>query len=88
MLPAAMLLAACGAAPIENDRRADEDVAANSEAATVQDGLADAYAFFKQNFVNLGFDQNMVMGYGFHRGLATEKLPSASQESGGAAATR
>ncbi len=82
MLPTALLLAACGAEPMKSEGRGAEEIASNGEAATTEDGLADAYAFFKQNFVNFGFDQHLTMGYGFHPGLSTEKLPAVSGSGG------
>ena len=70
----AVLLAACGAADpgAEQTERFDE-------ALVTEDGLADAYALFKQTFTGFGFDQQLTMGYGFHPGLSTEKLPAAPQ---------
>jgi cytochrome c peroxidase len=68
------MLAACGGAePAQGDRG---DIVSNDEAVTTEDGLADAYALFKQNFLSRGFDQRgLSMGFGFHPGLSTEKLP-------------
>ena len=71
------LLLACGAAE-PSDPIAEVQVATSSEAITVEDGLADAYAVFKQNFTTFGLDQRINMGYGFHAGLSTEKLPPAA----------
>lgn len=43
--------------------------------APVEDGLADAYTLFKEQFVfRLGFDERFRIGYGFHPGLCTERL--------------
>ena len=43
--------------------------------APPEDGLADAYARFRAQFVTeLHFDQRFLIGYGFHHGLATERL--------------
>ena len=75
---ASALLAACGAAA-PADRLSEEEVGTTTEAVTSEDGLADAYALFKQTFTGFGFDRNLTMGYGFHPGLSTEKLPGAAQ---------
>jgi cytochrome c peroxidase len=71
----AMALAACGGAPTSIDVAPTEaDVATTESAATTEDGLAEAYALFKQLFVNNGFDQDFTMGFAFHQALSTEKL--------------
>jgi hypothetical protein len=74
----AALVAACGAAE-PSDAAGEENVGASSQALTTEDGLADAYALFKQTFTGFGFDQQFNMGYGYHPGLSTEKLPAAAQ---------
>src|SRR5205814_5778188 len=45
-----------------------------TSALTTEDGLADAYAQFKQTFTGQGFDVVFPLGYGFHPGLSTEKI--------------
>jgi hypothetical protein len=79
-VPAAALLAACGAEPAQDIGAPVEKVATDEAAATTEDGLADAYAVFKrsfQNFFATDFPpQDLPMGYGFHPGLSTEKLPA------------
>ncbi len=70
----AALVTACGAADPSSEQT--ERV---GEALVSEDGLADAYALFKQTFTGFGFDQQLTMGYGFHPGLSTEKLPAAPQ---------
>jgi hypothetical protein len=77
MVSAAALVAACGAA--EPQDAEEQTLGTTSEALTGEDGLADAYAQFKQTFTGFGFDRQLNMGYGYHPGLSTEKLPSASQ---------
>ena len=37
-------------------------------------GLADAFAQFSTDFVNLGFDKVYPIGYGFHPALSTETI--------------
>src|SRR5262249_43670514 len=55
-----------------------EDVGSATAALAIDDGLADAYVLFKNQFVNrLGFDQNYPIGYGYHPGLSREKLVTA-----------
>lgn len=50
-------------------------VAAIASAATGEDGLAQAYAIFKDLFtVQFREDQHHHVGFGFHPGLSTEKL--------------
>jgi cytochrome c peroxidase len=52
-----------------------EDVAEQSDAlVTDEDGLADAYELFKTQVTRLGFDKVFPVGYGYHPGLATQKL--------------
>jgi cytochrome c peroxidase len=77
VVPVAGLAAACsGTANVGLPEEAHaESVAASSAAVTTEDGLADAYAFFKSQFTgNLGFDKAFPIGYGYHPGLSTEKL--------------
>jgi hypothetical protein len=70
LLPAAALLAACGGV----DPSVGEGSLGSTTQAVTEDGLADAFATFKQTFVGFGFDQNFAIGYGFHPGLSTEKI--------------
>jgi len=54
--------------------------------APAEDGLAEAYAFFKDQFVSqLGFDQRFPIGYGFHYGLVSERLSVRGQSPKGQA---
>jgi hypothetical protein len=46
--------------------------------AEPEDGLAEAYTVFKNRFLQLGFDKVFVVGYGYHPGLSTQKLPNAT----------
>ena len=39
---------------------------AHQALTTAEDGLADAYALFKQQFTGSGFDQRFPIGFGFH----------------------
>jgi hypothetical protein len=83
VLPA-VLLAACGGAELgQGDSVPAENVATGEAAATTEDGIADVYALFKTSFQNIFFNpdfpQDVPMGFGFHPGLSTEKLPSGGQ---------
>jgi hypothetical protein len=78
-LIAAMTSAACGSAPMSTDGAGDEtDVIASESAVTAEDGLADAYTVFKQIADVDHYDNNFIMGFGFHPGLSTEKLRGKS----------
>jgi hypothetical protein len=69
---AALLGAACSdgtEAPVES-----LEAALTSTAAAPEDGLAEAYATFKQIFVGAGLDQSFPIGYGFDPVLSTEKV--------------
>jgi len=72
------LTLACGSAE-PRDLAGDESLEKTSEALVTEDGLADAYKLFKDTFTSFGFNQQLTMGYGFHPGLSTEKLPPAPQ---------
>jgi mono/diheme cytochrome c family protein len=79
MVSASALLAACGAeAPASSSDESEETLGQVSEALGGQDGLADAYAQFKQSFTGFGFDRTLNMGVAFHPGLSTEKLPATT----------
>jgi cytochrome c peroxidase len=75
---AVLLVAACGGSPVV-DGSDETALGSTSQALTGEDGLADAYALFKQTFTGFGFDRQFNMGYGYHPGLSTEKLPGAAQ---------
>lgn len=79
MVSASVLLAACGAAAPASSRDENEEALGQvSEALVGEDGLADAYALFKQSFTGFGFDRTLNMGVAFHPGLSTEKLPATT----------
>jgi cytochrome c peroxidase len=59
-----------------------EAVEAISAALTGEDGLANAYAQFKQQFVGNGFDQVFPIGYGFQPALVTETLAGGRRPKG------
>src|SRR5882757_9349486 len=87
-LLASLTLAACGGTPASTEVSTNEsDVATTETAATTEDGLADAYATFKQTLINNGFDQFFTMGIGFHPALSTEKVRGASGNTPSAAVT-
>src|SRR5439155_17806846 len=85
LLPAAALLAACGGAEPGRGGESNESVSSTSQAVTGEDGLADAFATFKQTFVGFGFDQNFAIGYAFHPGLSTEKIAGEGGQPKGSA---
>ncbi|HWZ90101.1 MAG TPA: hypothetical protein VNW92_14660 [Polyangiaceae bacterium] len=60
-------VAACSSEP-----EPKETAATTHEALTNDDGLADAFAFFKSLFVGAGLDTTFRIGAGFHPGLSTE----------------
>ncbi len=73
----ASLLALLGVAAgcsSESGPSAADGIGQASSAVTVEDGLAQAYAIFKDLFVNQGEDQHHHIGFGFHPGLSTERL--------------
>jgi len=66
---------ACSGGVNSGTSRDSSSVTSSSEALTTEDGLADAYALFKSQFVGtLGFDKTFPIGYGYHPGLSSEKL--------------
>jgi hypothetical protein len=74
---AAVVLAGCGAAAEGSDTtnaQASDQVATTT--TTTEDGLADAYSTFLDNFVppQGEFDSQFPIGYGFHEGLVTDKV--------------
>ena len=56
-----------------------EAVTSADRALTTEDGLADAYAFFKELFVSIGMSQQYPVGFGFHPGLVTETITVPTQ---------
>src|SRR5260221_7810711 len=71
----AAFVAGCGGSLQKNDEPSiDEKIGSKEGAATSEDGLSQAFATFKQDFIAAGFDQRFSIGFGFHPGLSTEKL--------------
>jgi hypothetical protein len=76
------LLASCSTDPAREDDLELTNLPATDPAADPaavaaaagSDGLKDAFAIFTQIFTASGFDQQFLIGYGFHPGLSTEKL--------------
>jgi cytochrome c peroxidase len=62
---------ACSPAPPDPERIAQP---ADEVVAVVEDGLADAFARFSEEFINLGMSGTFPLGCGHHPGLSTEKL--------------
>jgi cytochrome c peroxidase len=53
-----------------------EPLASTNQAVTNEDGLADAYAFFKNLFTLVGLDTTYRIAAGFHPALSTETVSS------------
>jgi mono/diheme cytochrome c family protein len=68
-----LLALGCGASA-DAGETASNAIDSTSQAITAEDGLADAYATFKEVFVRSGFDQRLNMGVGYNPALSTEKL--------------
>jgi hypothetical protein len=75
-----------GVATPSGASESDSESVSETSQALVEDGLAQAYATFKSQFVTqLGFDQSYPIAYGYHPGLSTEKLVTAGQTAVGRA---
>lgn len=85
LLPVTALLAACGGVDPGVSGGSNEELGSASQAATAEDGLADAFATFKQTFVQFGFDRNFSIGYAFHPGLSSEKINGPAGQPKGSA---
>ncbi len=73
------LVACSDGAFSEGSSPAEMGLAEQREALTdPEDGLADAYALFKKQVAQLAFDKVFTIGYGYHAGLSTQKLPNAN----------
>jgi hypothetical protein len=78
LLVAGYLAAGCSGPALEGEQApppAADSVQAVTTAA--EDGLADAYAGFKELFVGFGLDARYRIGFGHHPGLSTERLANA-----------
>jgi len=62
-------IAGCSGNPVAGDETAQVE-----SALTVEDGLAQAYGIFKNTFTQMAEDQHHHMGFGYHPGLATQKV--------------
>lgn len=80
-------LVGCGAAAPGDRDELDPDGAASEAAAQPEDGLAEAYDVFVQNFVANNFDAQFLIGYGFHPGMSTEKVIGPSERPASGQAT-
>lgn len=58
---------------------------ATQQAITGEDGLAEAFQVFTQNFVADGQDQRFTIGFGFHPGLVTQRVAVAGAAASGSA---
>jgi mono/diheme cytochrome c family protein len=70
------LAVGCGAPPLEPTGEVESSGHALT-AAAAEDGLAEAYAVFKNLFVSFALDAQYRIGFGFHPGLSTERLANA-----------
>jgi hypothetical protein len=73
-------LVGCGAAPGEPDAL---DTGGEAAQTQPEDGLKEAYALFREQFVGSDLDARYQLGFGFHPGMATEKVVGASGLSAG-----
>jgi hypothetical protein len=82
---AAAVIAACGADPEAFDENSTTNAGESEQGATAppEDGLADGFSTFLEQFTTFNFDAEFRMGLGFHPGLSTERLTT----SGGAVLT-
>lgn len=62
-----------------------DSIAATGQAITGEDGLAEAFQVFTQNFVSDGQDQRFTIGFGFHPGLVTQRVAVAGATASGSA---
>ncbi len=60
-------------------------IATTGQAITGEDGLAEAFQVFTQNFVSDGQDQRFTIGFGFHPGLVTQRVAVAGATASGSA---
>jgi len=63
----------------------DDIVASSAAAVTGEDGLAEAYGIFKQQFIADGQDVGFRIGYGRHPGLVTESVAVSGVPASGTA---
>ena len=64
---------------------APEPVGAAAQAVSSEDGLAEAFGIFTQNFVADGQDQRFTIGFGFHPGMVTQRVAVAGAAASGLA---
>src|SRR5690606_37769731 len=70
LLSTALLGSACAeGAPLDEE---GPQLAHADQALVGEDGLAEAYAFFRKNFTLVGFDRLYRIGAGAHPGMSTE----------------
>jgi mono/diheme cytochrome c family protein len=87
-LAASSLTAACADPGAGDPGESRGPVSATRHALAAEDGLADAFAVFKQEFMRAGLHLEFAIGYGFHPGLSTEKLTVAGHHPRGTARLR
>lgn len=80
---AVALVGLLGACVEENDERDPSGSA--SYAISAEDGLAEAFQVFVQNFLADGQDQRFTIGFGFHEGLVTQRVAVAGATASGSA---
>jgi cytochrome c peroxidase len=69
-----MTAAGCAAAVDAEPSDSEREIGSAEQALSGEDGLADAYTAFKNEFVGDGFDQVFPIGYGLSEALVTEKF--------------
>ena len=72
-LVSSLTLAAACAEPYQSEP-AEPELALETQALAGEDGLAEAYAFFREQFTLVGFDRAFRIGAGVHPGMCTEIL--------------
>jgi hypothetical protein len=74
VLPFLLFATAC--ADVATEDLDEPTLAEHSAALDAEDGLAEAYAFFRAQFTLVGFDRQFRIGAGAHPGLGTELVSS------------
>lgn len=84
MIPRALALAGLVGACVGRGDDPDR-IGTAQQAISGEDGLAEAFQVFTQNFVVDGQDQRFTIGFGFHPGLVTQRVAVAGAAASGSA---
>jgi hypothetical protein len=71
-------LSGCSDVPEDVNTYAETSGAEQRQALAAEDGLAEAYTLFKTQIARFGFDKVFTVGYAYHPGISTEKLPDTN----------